>query len=359
MPATKAPTKPVQTATPARRAVIVAPAPAPAAAPPAPTYRTQGATPSSAEIVLKVQGLVKRYGKVPALQGVDVEVRKGEVMAFLGPNGAGKTTFTKCVLGMIKPTEGRVELFGEEVHASNRTAFDRVGIVPDQYDLYGTLNARQHLRFYGRLHGLSGQALRDRIEETLRVVGMQDLANRRTREYSHGMKQRICIAQALLHRPDFVIFDEPTNGLDPRGSYEIRELIRGLGKQGVTIFLSSHILAEVEEVCTRVAILSKGKILIQSTVADLRKRLKGDRTKVTIKLERTSVEYQTALTGSKLVQSASLIEGGLEIEVANANVVPDVIALLARKGARIVGVEEETMGLEEMFLQLTAGEGGR
>lgn len=356
MRARAVPASSTRTASAQRTKAPAAPVPP---APAAPTFRTQGAAPSSNPVVLRVQGLTKNYGRVAALQGVDVEVRKGEVMAFLGPNGAGKTTFTKCVLGMIRPSAGRVELFGEEVHASDRLAFDRVGIVPDQYDLYGTLNARQHLRFYGRLHGLRGAELERRIEETLQLVGMQDLANRKTREYSHGMKQRICIAQALLHRPEFIIFDEPTNGLDPRGSHEVRELIRVLAQQGVTIFLSSHVLSEVEEVCTRVAILSKGRVLTQSTVADLRRRLKGDKSRLLVRMEKMSVELQRAVLESKLATAATMVEGGLEIELPSSAAVPDVVALLVRKGARIQGVQEETMGLEDIFLQLTAGEGGR
>jgi lantibiotic transport system ATP-binding protein len=305
-----------------------------------------------------VQNLHKWYGTVHALDGVNLEVRKGEVVAFLGPNGAGKTTFTKCILGFLRPSAGSVRLFGSSIEEARIRILPRVGLVPDQYDFYGGLNSVQHLRFYGRLQRIPARELGARIQETLTLVGMTEHARRKVREYSHGMKQRLCIAQALLNKPEFVIFDEPTNGLDPRGASEVRQLIQTLSKQGVTIFLSSHILSEVEQVCTRVAILSKGRVVVQSTVPELRQRLRGAKTRVTITLQNPLPELERVAITQAGATSARLEGEKLVCELEASTEIPGLVEALSRAGGRIVGVQEESVGLEQMFLELTRGEGG-
>lgn len=324
--------------------------------PPQEPTQTTGA--SGGEPVLRVEDLHKNYKSVKALNGVSIEVSKGEVVGFLGPNGAGKTTFTKCVLGFLRPDRGTVELFGQRLDGDNRHLLARVGLVPDQYDFYGTLTGVQHLEFYGELYGLKGTHLRSRIGEVLSKVGMTERAQRRVRTYSHGMKQRLCIAQALLNNPEFIIFDEPTNGLDPRGAYEMREMIRHLSDQGVTIFLSSHILSEVEQVCNRVAIISQGRILVQSDVAELRKKISGGQVKVTVTLADPDPALERLLVDSGVARKATLTNGRLACVLAPGVEVHELVQELARTGARIQGVEEETIGLEQIFLQLTEGEGG-
>ncbi|HLE47651.1 MAG TPA: ABC transporter ATP-binding protein, partial [Candidatus Thermoplasmatota archaeon] len=298
MPAKKAPAKaPAKAAPRLPRKAALAEAPAPPKVPErpvAPTFRTPAVkAPAGPPIVARAENLHKWYGKVHALDGVNIDVHKGEVVGFLGPNGAGKTTFTKCLLGFIKPTGGTVQLFGRQVRDGGEAALAKVGLVPDQYDFYPLLTGRQVLDYYARLYRVPDAEREQRIDEVLRLVGMTEHAGRRVREYSHGMKQRLCIGQALVNRPEFIIFDEPTNGLDPRGAYETRELIKQLSKQGTTIFLSSHILTEVEQVCTRVAILSRGRILVQSSVAELRKKLRGNVARVRITLENPALGAQS------------------------------------------------------------------
>ena len=202
-------------------------------------------------VALEVRKLRKRYGETVALAGLDLQVARGEVFGFLGANGAGKTTFTKCVTGFVRPTSGEVEIMGVDAVKDPTLVAPHVGLVPDQYDFYSNLTGRQHLDFYGRLYGMPDEERKARIEEVLDLVRMQERADSRVKGYSHGMKQRICIAQAILHKPDLIFFDEPTNGLDPKGAYELREMIRGLSRDGTTVFLSSHILPEVEQVCDR------------------------------------------------------------------------------------------------------------
>jgi ABC-2 type transport system ATP-binding protein len=337
-----------------------APSPAPVAPPePSPTYRPSGsATPAGTEIVLRARNLRKEYKNVAALEGIDVEVRRGEVVGFLGPNGAGKTTFTKCVLGLVKPTSGSVELFGFPVRRSTREALQRVGVVPDQYDFYGNLNSRQHLRFYGRLAGIPASQLEGRIEEVLLLVGMTEHADRRVREYSHGMKQRLCIAQAILHNPDFIIFDEPTNGLDPRGAFEVREMIKALSRQGRTIFLSSHILTEVEAVCTRVVILARGRILKQATVTDLRKQMRGSGPgRVRVRLEESVPGVEDVPVKRGIATQVQVSGNEFVWDLAQGSSVGDLIAALVQAGAKVQSAQEETVGLEQIFLELTKGEG--
>src|ERR1041385_5592544 len=223
-------------------------------------------------VVLRTRGLRKTYGDVVALQGLDLEVSRGEVFGFLGPNGAGKTTFTKCVTGFVRPDAGSVQIAGIDALERPTEAAYHVGLVPDQYDFYSNLTGRQHLEFYGRLLGMGKDRRQERVAEGLALVRMEERADSRVKGYSHGMKQRICIAQAILHQPALILFDEPTNGLDPQGAYELRQLIKSLAHDGTTVFLNSHLLNEVEQTCERVAILNKGELLDVAAVKDLQAR---------------------------------------------------------------------------------------
>ncbi|MBI2077186.1 MAG: ABC transporter ATP-binding protein [Euryarchaeota archaeon] len=347
---------------PAKKAPATPTAPAVApqkAAASRPTFSAgRAGAPGGAPVVIRAQNLHKYYVNVHARDGVDLELRKGEVMGFLGPNGAGKTTFTKCLLGFIKPSAGRVELFGLNVHEHGPEVLGRVGLVPDQYDFYPLLNGRQVLDYYARLYGVPASERTARVEEVLQLVGMQEHARRKVREYSHGMKQRLCIAQALVNRPELIIFDEPTNGLDPRGAFETRELMKQLSSQGVTIFLNSHVLTEVEAVCTRVAILSKGRILVTSSVGDLRRKLKGNVERVTVTLENPAPKAESLPIERGIANRATLEADRLQIELAPGAGIPEVVNCLVQGGFRILNVQEDTVGLEQIFLELTKGEGG-
>lgn len=302
------------------------------------------------DTVLETQGLAKRYGQLWALSGIDLQVGKGEVFGFLGPNGAGKTTFTKCITGFIRPDAGRITLAGEDARRNPTRVARHVGLVPDQYDFYPNLTGRQHLDFYGRLHGMSAAERKDRIEAVLQQVRMTGRADSRTKTYSHGMKQRICIAQAMLHRPQLILFDEPTNGLDPKGAYELREMIRGLARDGTTVFLNSHLLHEVEQVCERVAIVDKGRLLKVGRVDDLVRDLQGRAMDVEIRLQNPLKKF--IATASKAGAEAPHLEAG-SLRFGGA-VVPEVVAALAAQGARIEAVLPRKVDLESVFLELTA-----
>lgn len=217
-------------------------------------------------IILQTDGLSKNFGAVTAVQSINLRVQQGEVFGFLGPNGAGKTTTIGMVLGLIHPSAGRISLFDQPVTPSQNGALKQVGSLVGAPSLLPYLTARQHLQLVAKLHdGVDN----GRINELLEMVGLTHAAERKVKGFSTGMKQRLGLAVALLPRPALVILDEPTNGLDPAGMREVRTLIRQLADDGVTIFLSSHLLHEVEQVCDRIAVIRQGQIVAQGAVDEL------------------------------------------------------------------------------------------
>lgn len=299
--------------------------------------------------VLEVSGLRKRYKDVEALKGIDLSVQSGEVFGFLGPNGAGKTTFTKCVTGFVRPDAGTVRIMGQDALAAPHRVAGNIGLVPDQYDFYRNLTGRQHLEFYGRLARMPHEERSARIEEVLELVRMTDRADTRVSGYSHGMKQRICIGQAILHKPRLVFFDEPTNGLDPQGAYELRLMIQGLARDGTTVFLNSHLLHEVEQVCERVAILHRGTLRTVARVKDLRKQAGGQR--VEVDLEAPTRTHHDALVAVGAVDIR--LDGGTASFALAEELVPDAVAGLVQAGGRVRRVETTEGDLESVFLELT------
>ncbi|MFW5753054.1 MAG: ABC transporter ATP-binding protein [Planctomycetota bacterium] len=259
----------------------------------------------SDEIVLRTVGLAKTYtdfwgrARVRALHGLDLEVRAGEVYGLLGPNGSGKTTTIKLLLGLLRPTAGDAFVFGRD--PGDLAARHRLGYLPEETHLYRFLDAEQTLRFYGRLFGLQRAELDRRIDELITLVGLEGARRRRLGEYSKGMARRLGLAQALINRPDLVILDEPTSGLDPLGIVEVKELIQSLRADGTTVLLSSHLLADVEDVCDRIAILHNGVLREQGAVEELLARhdevalrVRGDDPELIAALERNAGEHLIA-----------------------------------------------------------------
>ena len=221
----------------------------------------------SDEVVLKTTGLGKRYGKRWAVRDLSLEVHRGDIFGFLGPNGAGKSTTIRMILSLISPTTGTVSLFGQDLRSHRRSVLARVGGLVESADFYLYLSGRRNLEIVGALRG---GASREAIDEVLDIVSLLGRADDRVKTYSHGMKQRLGIAQALLGFPELVILDEPTLGLDPQGIKEVRELIRHLSRdRGMTIFLSSHLLHEIEQTATSMAIINEGDLVVQGSVASL------------------------------------------------------------------------------------------
>ena len=218
--------------------------------------------------VISTTALAKRFSDIDAVAGVDLRVPAGGVYGFLGPNGAGKTTTIRMLLGLIRPTRGTASLFGEPV-ASGRPVLDRVGALVERPAFYPYLSATDNLRLLGFTRGIAELRLRTAVPEALDRVGLGDTAKRKAGRFSTGMRQRLGIAAALLGRPDLVILDEPANGLDPNGVVDVRDLILALARDGITIFLSSHVLPEVEQLCDRVAILQKGRVIAEGATQEM------------------------------------------------------------------------------------------
>jgi len=225
---------------------------------------TSGTSTDPTNVIVETRNLGKIYRdfwgrkKVNALKALDIEVRKGEIFGLLGPNGSGKSTTIKLMLGLLFPTSGRAFVFGKD--ATDVSKNERIGYLPEESYLYKFLNAEETLDFYGRLFDMPADVRRERTEQLIQMVGLQRARRRQLKEYSKGMTRRIGLAQALINEPDFLVLDEPTTGLDPIGTREMKDLILRLRDQGKTILLCSHQLADVQDVCDRVAILHQGEL---------------------------------------------------------------------------------------------------
>jgi ABC-2 type transport system ATP-binding protein len=293
------------------------------------------------------RGLVKRYGDITAVAGVDLTVERGDVFGYLGPNGAGKTTSLRMLLGLIRPTEGSAQLFGRDPLEVGARALDGVAGFVEGPRFYPYLSGRKNLRLLGDFDGGVPAA---RIDEVLDVVDLRDRGKDRVGGYSHGMKQRLGIAASLLREPQLLLLDEPTTGLDPAGMRDMRELVKRLASEGITILLSSHILAEVEELCNRVAIIRSGRIIYEGFLADLLQSAAGG-----YRLRATDPERARTVLLARGVESVVLVEGELRFQADEATV-EAVSVSLGQAGIGISALVPLTATLEELFLGMTEEE---
>jgi ABC-type multidrug transport system ATPase subunit len=302
------------------------------------------------EYPILVKEVWKSYGTVQAVRGLSLNVPPQSVFGFLGPNGAGKSTTIRLVLGLQRPDRGEVYLFGRLLARERLAVLRRIGSLVEAPSLYLHLTGRENLEIHRRLLDLQKRT----IEEALATVDLASAADRLVRTYSSGMKQRLGLAQALLGNPELLILDEPTNGLDPAGIHEIRELVRGLpARCGVTVFLSSHMLSEVEQVATHLAIISSGELKFQGARDDLRAL-----SRPTILVEVDDTERALALLIG-LGFRATRKDGRIEIAPAPPAIdfpdidAPDINAMLVGEGIRVSHLSLEYRSLEELFLDLT------
>lgn len=300
-------------------------------------------------VILRTHNLGKRFGPRWAVRGVELEVYQGDVFGFLGQNGAGKSTTIRMLLSLVKPTQGTVELFGHRVDRERTQALQWVGGIVEKPDFYLYLSAYQNLAIVG---ALSGGASRKRILEVLELVGLGDRAFDKVKTFSHGMKQRLGIAQALLSDPKLIILDEPTGGLDPQGMREVRELILHLSRdQGKTVFLSSHLLYEIEQVATRMAIIHRGELVVQGEVATL---LEKGETYVIVQGEprgRIGTILRTDPFRFPFVER----NGEFRISMPFSEV-PRLTREMVRRGVRVKALIPRR-SLEDYFLSLTGAHG--
>jgi ABC-2 type transport system ATP-binding protein len=296
---------------------------------------------------VELRGLVKRYGDIVAVDHVDLTVKRGDVYGYLGPNGAGKTTSLRMMLGLIRPTEGSVRLFGRDPLVSVR-ALDGVAGFVEAPRFYPYFSGRKNLEL---LAALDGAGASSRIDEVLAVVELADRAKDRVGGYSHGMKQRLGIAAALLRRPQLLLLDEPTTGLDPGGMRDMRTLVRRLAADGITVMLSSHQLTEVEEVCNRVAIVRSGRVVFEGRLEDLR------RTATTgYRLRATDLARARAVCEAQPgIRDVDTHDGEISF-TADEAVVPELSVALVEAGVGIGALVPRRPSLEDLFFQFTEGE---
>ena len=297
---------------------------------------------------IEVRGLVKCYGQLTAVAGVDLTVGAGDVYGYLGANGAGKTTSLRMMLGLIAPTAGTVRLFGRDPMQTVR-ALDGVAGFVEAPTFYPYLNARRNLEL---LAAYDGRGARARVDRALDTVELQDRAGDKVGGYSHGMRQRLGIAAALLRDPKLLLLDEPATGLDPAGMRDMRLLVRRLAEEGMTVLLSSHLLAEVEEVCNRVAIVRAGAIVYEGEIAAL-KRGAG----TFYRLHTTDDERALAVCSAQLgVADVRLARGHVEF-TADERAVALLSQALVESGVLISELAPQTVTLEDLFFSLTEGDG--
>jgi ABC-2 type transport system ATP-binding protein len=301
------------------------------------------------DTALSTRHLSKSFGRRPAVRNLDLEVRRGEVFGFLGPNGAGKTTTIRMALGLIRPTSGTVEVLGRDVQRDGGHVLPRVGALVEAPALYAYLSGRDNLKVFA---GVLGGVPRARLDEVLELVGLAGRQRDRVRSYSLGMKQRLGVATALLNDPELLVLDEPANGLDPAGIVEMRDLLRRLAAAGKAVFISSHVLAEVQQICDRVAIINLGELVRVAPVAEL---VAGH--------GEFEVRVEDPAAALSLVRrhpwgASARLEDGTLVTASPTGRGRDLMQLLAAAELWPDVVRERQQNLEEIFLDLTGSHSG-
>lgn len=301
------------------------------------------------EYILKTTDLSKYYKNKKAVNGVNINVKKGDIYGFLGQNGAGKTTTIRMVMGLIKPTRGEVSLFGEKVLPGQHSHYGRIGSIIETAGFYPNLTAAENLEIHRRLMGVTNK---NYLEEALELTGIADVRNKKVKGFSLGMKQRLGISRALLHRPELLVLDEPTNGLDPVGIKEIRKLILDLSvKRKITVFLSSHILSEIQQIATRIGIIHNGILVEEIEFETLKQK---SRNYIELKIN-DDKKAAFLLEKSLGITDYKVIEQGVIRVYERLNESAAFNRVLSENGLEISGMSVMNDTLEDYFLQLTGG----
>jgi ABC-2 type transport system ATP-binding protein len=304
----------------------------------------------ASDLAIRARGLRKVFGGKVAVRRLTLEVARGEVFGFLGPNGAGKSTSVKMLLGLVSPTSGEAEILGQPV--GDVKTRSRVGFLPEHFRFYDWLTGEELLKLHGRLYGMSHAALRERVPVLLDLVGLTPHRNKRLRDFSKGMLQRIGLAQALINDPDLIFLDEPTSGLDPIGRRLVRDIIKAQRDRGATVLLNSHLLGEVEITCDRVAFIKDGEV-VES------RELHGEseeQTTVSIRAVNVTVEV---LNGLSQWSSSARTEGDrLTLTLSSNTLLPEIVRYLVAKGVDVYEVAPQRLSLEERFLEIVGSDGG-
>jgi len=302
---------------------------------------------------IRVQDLHKDFGDVYAVQGVSLDVQAGEIFSLLGPNGAGKSTIISMLSCLLEPTQGDARVFGHSITREPMAVKAAIGVVPQEIALYEDLSARENLNFWGKMYGLRGAALKQRVDEVLEVIGLTERQKGRVGKFSGGMKRRLNIGIALLHRPQVIIMDEPTVGIDPQSRRNILDSVKELNRQGATVLYTTHYMEEAQELSDHIAIMDQGKMIAYGTHDELVKIVgEMDRLDLTINTEPAQVIEQWQATEG--VHQVTVADGTLTLLVDDSNLVlPRLFESVTQAGVRITSVEIQEPNLEAVFLHLT------
>ena len=322
-----------------------------------------------AQNLLKIENVKKAYRKYnlfgketstfTALNGLNLSVEKGQIYGFLGPNGAGKTTTIKCIIGILEADSGDIFIDGKNIKGNELHFKNKIGFLPEQVGLYGRLTAKESLQFYGGFYDLGENEIEKRGKSLLSKLGLEKDSNRKVNQYSLGMRKRLALCIALLNKPEILVLDEPTSGLDPRGVKALRIVLKELNRKGLTIILSSHVLTEVQEICSHVGIINKGKLIREESINGIRKEIEKKSIKLLLKLKEFSKENAKELSKNKKIKNIEQKNNGkheeVTLELKEENI-PWVTDFLVSKGIKIFSIEPQKNSLEEIFLKETEGD---
>jgi ABC-2 type transport system ATP-binding protein len=304
-------------------------------------------------IAIEVKNLRKAFGEIHAVAGVNFEVKKGEIFSLLGPNGAGKTTTLSMLYCLLHPDEGDAVVLGHSIRKDAMDVKSVLGVVPQEIALYEDLSARENLIFWGKMYGLRGSTLKTRVDEVLEVIGLTDRARHRVGKYSGGMKRRVNIGVALLHKPRVIYMDEPTVGIDPQSRRSILDSVVALKDQGMTVLYTTHYMEEAQELSDHIAIMDHGKIIASGTNAELI-RIVGEMHRITLTINTESAQVIEAWKATQGVKQVNAEDGTLTLLADDSNrVLPRLFETASVKNVRITSVAVQEPNLEAVFLHLT------
>ena len=304
--------------------------------------------------LIQIKNLTKKFSNFVALDGLDLTVENNVCVGYLGPNGAGKSTTIKILTGLIRPSSGSAYIAGKNVTKNIRSALSDVGVLVEIPQFFSNLTPNETLSYFGKLRGMGSNGLADRIGQVLDQVNLSEWRRKKISTFSKGMKQRLGIASALLHEPTLVILDEPTTGLDPRGMIEVRRIIKELKKQGKTIFMSSHLLSEVQEVCDKVAIIDKGKLLRYDSVKNIRVGKQVSKIKIEC-ISKLSPEQISMVQNFDGVKGIEQTESSFIVEFSgNDEAKAELLDVIKKSGIRVVSYNSIQSDLESLYMDETS-----
>lgn len=306
--------------------------------------------------MLKIKNLYKRYGKFTALDGLDLEIEKGELFGFVGPNGAGKTTTMRIMAGLLKADSGSVVIDGVDAEKESGKIKEKIGYMPDFFGVYDNLKAMEYMEFYASIYGIEGLEARELCRNLMKLVNLEDKEDAYVDGLSRGMKQRLCLARSLVHNPELLILDEPASGLDPRARFEMKEILKNLSRMGKTIIISSHILPELAEMCTSIGIIEHGKMVVKGTVDEIMNRMSASNP-LMIRFASGKQEAVQLLKENPAVKSIAIQEDSVAVGFGGSSEEEaHLLAQLVSAGIGICHFGRKEGNLESLFMQLTREE---